>query len=688
MAVYTPPTETLPIFDNSVFPSSDGTALTIATGLDYFLSYPVAQGSEIFPSNVTLQSTLTDSSGDVGTSGQVLSSTGTGTNWISSGGLTYATYTASATLSLAVSSTLLVIFSGSTASQTLTIPYEYPDGQIIQIRSTASVNVTISSGLVLTFLYGLSSSALSFTLIPEDVINLIYSGSNWFQYTPSNTFTKIVGANGCLAGQTNYVSYNTSALPVTVSTTINTDMFVFLTGSTASRTLSIPVVTNTGQRITIKNTASVDVALAFPSSNVMLFGSLTVVAGPITLKSKGVIELYWGSAFWIQTVPSDALNDLTCDTYNGSSVLAATMAIGTNITGQATGVPISIGTSIGALPAIGISIGGASTNIKLNGPTSSSGNISSTSGNITTAGVGAISTTGTGSISTASGSITSTGIITGTSFIGPSLNASANGTNVGISTTQTSGTLSIGTGARTTAGTISIGTGSGATANLINIGGAGSVSTIGGPTTCTGLLTANGLIKTTQLSSDGNLSLLCNNTSTMNIGTSSYSNINIGASSGGGIQSVNIYNSKVSLPDVAWTPSITQLGFTNSASNSSTVSISANTLTDLLSTGTILPLGTLLVTFNVTVTFSPASEASSMAFSFNNSTGTTIVGVPANAIMTLSGALAKSTFTYTIPVTTTATSNNAEILFRGTTPVGTTASIAVGSARISWIKIA
>jgi len=144
----------------------------------------------------------------------------------------------------------------------------------------------------------------------------------------------------------------------------------------------------------------------------------------------------------------------------------------------------------------------------------------------------------------------------------------------------------------------------------------------------------------------------------------------------------------LTLPTTVTTPSISQLGFTNSVSNSAIVSVAANTLTDLLTTGTNLPLGTLLVTFNVTVTFTPATNASSMAFSFNLSSGTSMIGVPANLVMTLTGAPAKSTFTYTVPVTTTATSNNAEIQFRGTTPVGTTASIPIGSARISWIKIA
>ena len=44
--------------------------------------------------------------------------------------------------------------------------------------------------------------------------------------------------------------------------------------------------------MTIKNTASVDVSLAFPSSNVMLFDSLTTTTGVI-LKTKETISFNW-----------------------------------------------------------------------------------------------------------------------------------------------------------------------------------------------------------------------------------------------------------------------------------------------------------------------------------------------------------------------------------------------------------
>jgi hypothetical protein len=45
MASYLPPTEDLPVFDNSVFDSNNSTTLTYATAKKYFVSYPTAQGT-------------------------------------------------------------------------------------------------------------------------------------------------------------------------------------------------------------------------------------------------------------------------------------------------------------------------------------------------------------------------------------------------------------------------------------------------------------------------------------------------------------------------------------------------------------------------------------------------------------------------------------------------------------------
>jgi len=154
-------------------------------------------GTNTFDNNLRLNSTLTDSSGDVGTAGQVLSSTSTATNWITvATGSTYIAYTASATIPTTTNPTLIVLFSGTTAGQTLTIPtLAYSTGQVIQFKNRASVNVTISSGLSTMFLYAPNSSNVtnvsSYTLIPNDTYNLYWIGFAYVQYTPSNTFSTL-----------------------------------------------------------------------------------------------------------------------------------------------------------------------------------------------------------------------------------------------------------------------------------------------------------------------------------------------------------------------------------------------------------------------------------------------------------------------------------------------------------------
>ena len=168
-----------------------------------YLKFPVSQGYEtlngmtnlgstIFSSDVRFNSTIKDTSGDVGTAGQVLSSTGTGTNWIAaSAGTTYISYSASATLSTSVNPTLLVVVSGATVGKVITIPSGYSLGQKIQIKNTGSVVASITTTNTV-FIYSSTTILNSITLESGDVVNLIYNGFTWIQYSPSNRFSKIL----------------------------------------------------------------------------------------------------------------------------------------------------------------------------------------------------------------------------------------------------------------------------------------------------------------------------------------------------------------------------------------------------------------------------------------------------------------------------------------------------------------
>jgi hypothetical protein len=356
MSVNTPPTENIPIFDPSVFPSASGTALTIASGSKYFLTYPVAQGSEIFPSNITLQSTLTDSTGAVGTAGQILSSTVTGTEWTN----------------FAVASDLDIPPPYKLLTDTITESASHVAGTDINLYGTTTdddilIGSTVGSGHHVRICNTTSGSSGG----SVHCCNIGFDGSH------INNATDPTGASG---GNLKLGQQLTSG-PLYIGGGANTAVHTtgpIIIGSDSTSTGGINIGTGTNQTVPTVNT--VNIGSATYATNVL--GTLTTSS---TILASGNIT-----------------------------------ASGSNLIGQ----------------------------------------VVRNAGN--------------------TGSISQAGVLTGTSIIAPSLNASANTDTMGISTTQTSGVLNIGTGARLltgSGGAINIGTGSGAVLNPINIGGAGTVTT-------------------------------------------------------------------------------------------------------------------------------------------------------------------------------------------------------------------
>jgi len=440
MSVNTPPTENIPIFDPSVFPSASGTALTIASGSKYFLTYPVAQGSEIFPSNITLQSTLSDASGDVGTSGQILSSTGTGTNWInnSSGINTYTeldTATFPTTLPIPTTANTYVYITGSTGG-TITIPTTgVTTGTLINFRNFTLSTINIAGSTYLP--YSRFETAVSpYVLSGGCSATFYYNGSIWVQPNVDRTMLNFTVQNTCyaagLATDSINLAQNHSGTAVNVYNSL-TDADLNI-----ANTLPAPYT------VRIANTTSGASGGSVHCSNIGFDGSNINNA---TTPAAGTIKLG---------------NSLT----SGPLYIAGGSATPTHTSG-----PIIIGSDSTATGGINIGTGTDQTV-----PTVNTVNIGSATYATNIKGT----LTSTGTISTTSGSITSAGVITGTSVVSPSFNASSNTDTVGISTTQTSGVLNIGTGARLitgSGGAINIGTGSGAVLNPINIGGAGTITT-------------------------------------------------------------------------------------------------------------------------------------------------------------------------------------------------------------------
>lgn len=686
MAVYTPPTETLPIFDNSAFPSSDGTALTIATGRNYFLTYPVAQGEEIFPSNITLQSSITDSTGSKGLSTQVLSSTGTGTQWVYSGLNGYSTYAMSSlpfTLPTTNFSNLYVLFTG-TGSGILTIPISgFTTGTFLSIKNISSGTLSISTSTILFSSSSVTTSLI--TLFSPYTISLYFNGSNWIQTTVSSKMNDLeltgtlTTANLSFTGSlaTDGITQTAGVSPVELySTTTTKNIYLggglttpvhttgpIIIGSDSTATGGINIGTGTNQTTPLVNT--VNIGSGTYGTNIKgtlgITGSTTVSSGSNLTLVSGNVSCTAGEIF-APTVRNSANSGSisTAGIVTGSSIVCPSYGPSSNSTdvsfcALATG-NINIGTGTRTTSGKFINIG--------NGATSTSQINIGVSTN-TTSIQGVLSTP----IGTISGKTAYLEYNTGSAL--PTIDLST--CNLNITILFFSGSTPSGTCTLTNI----------QDNQIINLKNWNTNST---PISFTISQTTPSEIFLYQYGID--------NGST-GPGLTSFSlaqgdSISIQKASGKLYQfaSGSSFPNGITLPIRVLTPSISQLGYTNSVSNGSLVSVPANTLTDLLTTGTILPLGVLLMTFNITPSFSPTS-GSSMSFSFNLSAGTTMIGVPANTTMGLVGSTARTTtFTYTIPVTTTATSNNAEIQFRGTTAAGFTASIPIGSVRISWVKIA
>ena len=172
------------IFNPSFYTSSSSTYLTQSTAKNYFLSYPLSQGSETFSSNIKLQSTLTDTSGSVGTSGQILSSTTTGVSWINGLGNSYISYNTSTlpfTLALASNSNLFILFTGTTNSGgIMTIPTTgITNGTYIHVKNISSGTVNLSSSFI-QFQSGVSSTGI-IDLNAGESFQAYFNGANWVQ---------------------------------------------------------------------------------------------------------------------------------------------------------------------------------------------------------------------------------------------------------------------------------------------------------------------------------------------------------------------------------------------------------------------------------------------------------------------------------------------------------------------------
>jgi len=337
MAVYTPPTETLPIFDTSVFPSSNNSVLTPSSGQKYFLSYPVAQGQETITTlqttNVIANPTTTGtiSIGTSQTSGilQLGSTTRAGIIYLGNVIIEQVSGILSYSINSFTSLTTLNLFSG--ASSAFTSGFNTTNlfqGTLFKDMSANILSVgTLSSGTSMAQNIDIGSGTCSGTGANSSTINI---GNYRTDYsTGTNTATITIGANSTdygnctttnLRGQTkttirdsisgstvvrNLSGYvdciNITSTPYVISDIGNNiTLFVIVAGSgtgTYDVTFPIPSLMN-GQYLTIRSARSGSVTIKTTSGSNIYQLSAGGLTNSITIGGNACIKLYSNGTYW------------------------------------------------------------------------------------------------------------------------------------------------------------------------------------------------------------------------------------------------------------------------------------------------------------------------------------------------------------------------------------------------------
>ena len=230
--------------DSSVYLTSytETDTLDSVTGRGASTTNAVTVGGATVNGNLSVTGTIADSSGDVGTSGQILSSTGTGTNWIAAptggGGTTY-TIQEISTNTTAQKDYLYVM----RASLTLTLPASPSVGDKVAVANMSGTitpvvarNGNLIAGLAEDMTIDVDSISVEF----------IYSGANegWILFVDSILgYTSTTNVNG--SGTTNYISKWSDADTLTDSVIYDDGTNVGIGTTSPAKTLELQTTSPT-----------------------------------------------------------------------------------------------------------------------------------------------------------------------------------------------------------------------------------------------------------------------------------------------------------------------------------------------------------------------------------------------------------------------------------------------------------
>jgi hypothetical protein len=298
-------------------------------------------GGSTFSGSLTLNSTLIDGASSAGTSGQILSSTGTATTWISPSSLTVGTATNALNVSTSAIGTNTVFYIpmvSSYATSTNQIIYTDQNGHLTYNPST---NQLTTNGTVITNGYTMNGSASQFLINNNSSVTPAISAPNavTISFPNANVISKnltsttitdnssSVGTSGQVLSSTGTgLAWTTSSSSVITTTSDNSagSYYIPFSKTTAGTATSL-YLDDTTTTMTY-NPSTTTLALNGSSTTTTITPSVITVANPggtSTLTSVGLTT---------KTITTPTTSDLTLNSTSGIINLQTNGTINTQIT--------------------------------------------------------------------------------------------------------------------------------------------------------------------------------------------------------------------------------------------------------------------------------------------------------------------------------------------------------------------
>ena len=144
----------------------------------------------------------------------------------------------------------------------------------------------------------------------------------------------------------------------------------------------------------------------------------------------------------------------------------------------------------------------------------------------------------------------------------------------------------------------------------------------------------------------------------------------------------------ITLPIITKTPGPTQLGYNGSVTISAEVAVEGNLMTQVITTGSILPIGIYTISVILVEVINPNTTAQTTRFSFT-SANTTLIGLPpANDLCIMGNGGGANRYPLTLTFIAKVTTQYGRITLSCINSVGMNSSFFPNNAIISYIKIA